>query len=133
MKLALSTIAVGLLLGSTGVSAQSVNIGPGGISVDPRTPRERAIDREIRREERWRERERYERRRDWRAERGIFLVLWFGGAVALTRWPAGIDPPSTPQELREALCARSRASQAGRVDIVVLDLTRPEPNSNGEL
>ncbi|MBN9467812.1 MAG: hypothetical protein J0J10_03465 [Bosea sp.] len=70
MKLALSTIAVGLLLGSAGVSAQSVNIGPGGISVDPRTQRERAIDREIRREERWRERERYERRRDWRAERG---------------------------------------------------------------
>lgn len=70
MKLALSTIAVGLLLGSTGLSAQSVNIGPGGISVDPRTQRERAIDREIRREERWRERERYERRRDWRAERG---------------------------------------------------------------
>lgn len=70
MKLALSTIAVGLLLGSTGLSAQSVSIGPGGISVDPRTQRERAIDREIRREERWRERERYERRRDWRAERG---------------------------------------------------------------
>jgi hypothetical protein len=70
MKFALSTIAVGLLLGSTGLSAQSVNIGPGGISVDPRTQRERAIDREIRREERWRERERYERRRDWRAERG---------------------------------------------------------------
>jgi hypothetical protein len=70
MKLALSTIAVGLLLGSAGLSAQSVNIGPGGISVDPRTQRERAIDREIRREERWRERERYERRRDWRAERG---------------------------------------------------------------
>ncbi|MGW9329020.1 hypothetical protein [Bosea sp. NPDC055594] len=70
MKFALSTIAIGLLLGSAGVSAQSVSIGPGGISVDPRTQRERAIDREIRREERWRERERYERRRDWRAERG---------------------------------------------------------------
>jgi hypothetical protein len=70
MKFALSTIAIGLLLGSASVSAQSVSIGPGGISVDPRTQRERAIDREIRREERWRERERYERRRDWRAERG---------------------------------------------------------------
>lgn len=70
MKFAFSTIVVGLLLGSAGVSAQSVSIGPGGIFVDPRTPRERAIDREIRREERWRERERYERRRDWRAERG---------------------------------------------------------------
>lgn len=70
MKFALSTIAVGLLLGSTCLSAQSVSIGPGGISVDPRTQRERTIDREIRREERWRERERHERRRDWRAERG---------------------------------------------------------------
>ncbi|MBN9437583.1 hypothetical protein [Bosea sp. (in: a-proteobacteria)] len=61
---------VAVLLAGAGASAQSLNIGPGGISVDPRTQRERAIDREIRREERWRERERYERRRDWRAERG---------------------------------------------------------------
>ncbi|MCB1548574.1 MAG: hypothetical protein KDJ41_12175 [Hyphomicrobiaceae bacterium] len=70
---------------------------------------------------------------DWRAERGIFLVLWFGGAVALTRSPAGIGPPSTPQELHEALRATSRAARAGRVDIVVLDLTRPEPSSSGAL
>ncbi|WP_332682257.1 hypothetical protein [Bosea sp. (in: a-proteobacteria)] len=69
MKFLLSTLAVGLLLGSAGVNAQSLNIGPGGVTVDPRSPRERAIDRDIRREERWRERDRYERRRDYRAER----------------------------------------------------------------
>lgn len=59
---------IAALLGSSGAYAQSINIGPGGVSVDPRTPRERAIDREIRREERWRERERAERR-EWRADR----------------------------------------------------------------
>lgn len=48
--------------------AQSINLGPGGVSIDPRSPRERAIDREERREMRMRERERAERR-DWRAER----------------------------------------------------------------
>ncbi|WP_332694903.1 hypothetical protein [Bosea sp. (in: a-proteobacteria)] len=69
MKLVLSTLAIGLLLGSAGVSAQSLSVGPDGVTVDPRGPRERAIDRDIRREERWRERDRYERRRDWRAER----------------------------------------------------------------
>lgn len=69
MKLVLSTLVAGLLVGSAGAYAQSVEIGPGGVSIDPRTPRERAIDREIRREERWRERDRWERRRAWRAER----------------------------------------------------------------
>ncbi len=52
--------------------AQTINLGPGGVSVDPRSPRERAIDREDRREMRMRERERAERRadrREWRAER----------------------------------------------------------------
>ncbi len=50
--------------------AQSLNIGPGGVDIDTRSPRERAVERDIRREERARERDRYERRRDWRADRG---------------------------------------------------------------
>lgn len=50
MKLLASTLVAGLLLGSAGAYAQSINIGPGGVSVDPRSPRERAVDREIRRE-----------------------------------------------------------------------------------
>jgi hypothetical protein len=48
--------------------AQSINIGPGGVGIDPRTPRERAIDREDRREMRERERRRAERR-EFRADR----------------------------------------------------------------
>jgi hypothetical protein len=60
---------------------------------------------------------------DWRAERGIYLVLWFGERVK--GLPVGINPPSTAEELRHALVSTSRAAQAGRVDVVVLDLTRP--------
>lgn len=56
---------VAALLASGGAYAQSINIGPGGVSVDTRSPRERAVDREIRREER---QDRYERarEREWR-------------------------------------------------------------------
>ncbi|CAM5214992.1 hypothetical protein ARD30_20900 [Bosea thiooxidans] len=55
---------IAALLASGGAYAQSINIGPGGVSVDPRSPRERAIDREIRQE-------RYERmrEREWRRAR----------------------------------------------------------------
>ena len=63
---------VAVMLAGTGAYAQSINLGPGGVTVDPRSPRERAVDREIRREERWRERERAERRadrREWREGR----------------------------------------------------------------
>ncbi len=68
MKLILSTLVAGLFLGAAGSHAQSINLGPGGISVDPRSDRQRAIERDIRRDERARERER-ERRREERAER----------------------------------------------------------------
>lgn len=57
-------IAAALLV-SGSAYAQSINIGPGGVSVDPRSPHERRVDREIRREER---RDRYERAR-YRGER----------------------------------------------------------------
>lgn len=73
MKLIIPAMTA-LLLVSGGAYAQSINVGPGGVSVDPRTPHERAIDRDIRREERWRERDRYERRRDLRAERDCRTV-----------------------------------------------------------
>jgi hypothetical protein len=55
---------VATLLVSGGAYAQSINIGPGGISVDPRTPHQRAVDRDIRREDRMRERDSWERRRE---------------------------------------------------------------------
>jgi hypothetical protein len=65
---------------------------------------------------------------DWRADRcGVYLVLWFGEAERVAPPPAGMPAPQTPGELREALRAVSRAAQAGRVEIVVFDLTRPKP------
>ncbi|WCS24198.1 hypothetical protein LOK46_24135 [Methylobacterium sp. NMS14P] len=53
-------VAVSLLAATPAVLAQSIDIGPGGVRLDPRTPREREIDA-IRREER-REELREERR-----------------------------------------------------------------------
>jgi hypothetical protein len=70
MKLLASTLVAGLLLGSAGAYAQSVDIGPGGVRIDPRTPSQRAMDRE----DRWRERDRWERRRAYRAERDCRTV-----------------------------------------------------------
>lgn len=58
MKFIIPAMAAAVLLASGGAYAQSINVGPGGVSVDPRTPHERRMDREIRREERWRERDR---------------------------------------------------------------------------
>lgn len=62
-------IAAGLFLAPP-ASAQSLDIGPGGVRVDPRSPRERerdAIRREERREE-FREERRDAIRRDERRE-----------------------------------------------------------------
>ena len=50
--LALSLVATGLsIVPLVSATAQSIDIGPGGVRVDPRAPRERERD-EIRREER---------------------------------------------------------------------------------
>ena len=62
---------------------------------------------------------------DWRAERGIYLVLWFGEDTSLPSPPDKRPKRTTAHELREALRAISKAALAGRVDIVVLDVTRP--------
>ena len=60
-------IAAGLFaIPTTSAMAQSIDIGPGGVRVDPRSPRERDRD-DVRREERredFREERREERRRD---------------------------------------------------------------------
>ncbi|WP_223424114.1 hypothetical protein [Tateyamaria pelophila] len=63
---------------------------------------------------------------DWRAERGIYLVLWFGDSVNMARLPDSVQRPTNAGELSSALLSTSRAAQEGRVDIVVLDLTRPQ-------
>lgn len=67
MKRLILGLTAALLLGG-GAYAQSIDIGPGGVRVDPRTPYERHVDREIRREryERAREREYRARYRDER-------------------------------------------------------------------
>lgn len=64
---------------------------------------------------------------DWRAERGIYLVLWFGPGASkrLKKPPLGVVPPRTPESLQVALTAESPTAREGRNQVVVLDLTRP--------
>lgn len=64
---------------------------------------------------------------DWRAERGIYVVLWFGhdSSKKPCKQPSGISAPKTAEGLREALVAQSATTREGRTEIVVLDLTRP--------
>jgi hypothetical protein len=64
---------------------------------------------------------------DWRAARGIYLVLWFGPGE--TQMPAGEGGarPASPDRLGELLTLRSKAAREGRVAVAILDLTRPAP------
>jgi hypothetical protein len=62
---------------------------------------------------------------DWRASCGIYLVLWFGSKVIIHPSPIGEVRPTSPETLCEALVSLSRAAKDGRVDVVVLDFTRP--------
>lgn len=68
--------------------------------------------------------------KDWRADgHGIYLVLWFGNQVAEHKHLRGpgrsIDPPRTPEQLREMLVSTSLAALDGKIEVVVLDLSRP--------
>ena len=61
----------------------------------------------------------------WQAEgQGIFLVFWFGSTFNLPARPDGGPKPTTAAELQAALEAHP-AVEAGRVQVVVLDLSRP--------
>ncbi|KQY75341.1 NACHT domain-containing NTPase [Brevundimonas sp. Root1423] len=64
---------------------------------------------------------------DWRAEAGIYLVLWFGEGTSkpLQAPPAGEPKPTSPQALRDALVGGSAMAGTGRVAVVVLDFERP--------
>lgn len=65
---------------------------------------------------------------DWRAHgRGAYLVLWFGDVPGrnLPAHPNGLAPPRTPSELREMLIDRMPVAERSRIDVVVLDLSRP--------
>lgn len=62
MRITALAVAAAALLGIAGAQAQTLEVGPGGVGVDMRGPRERARD-EDRREE-FRDRRRAERFRD---------------------------------------------------------------------
>jgi hypothetical protein len=70
---------------------------------------------------------------DWRAEgRGIYLVLWFGEQKQATKRlksPGRHETlPTTADELKRMLVAKSRSAREGRVAVFVLDLLRCNPS-----
>ena len=72
MKLATIAFLAAALAGGTAVEAQTFEVGPGGVGVDLRSPRqrEREIERAEERRERFRERRRAERYEDDRPRGG---------------------------------------------------------------
>ncbi|MCW2411583.1 MULTISPECIES: hypothetical protein [unclassified Sphingobium] len=61
----------------------------------------------------------------WQAEgQGVFLVFWFGSRFNLSARRDGGPKPTTAAELQSAFDAHP-AVKAGRVQVVVLDLSRP--------
>jgi hypothetical protein len=64
---------------------------------------------------------------DWRAQCGIYLVLWFGTRSQKPPKdpPPGISSPVNAEELRRQLVECSATTREGRVEVVVLDLERP--------
>ncbi|MGN6497824.1 MAG: hypothetical protein ACTHK5_10890, partial [Tsuneonella sp.] len=61
----------------------------------------------------------------WQAEgQGLFLVFWFGSRFAVPIRPDGGPKPTTAAEMHAILDADS-AAKAGRVQVVVLDLSKP--------
>ena len=71
---------------------------------------------------------------DWSAEgRGIYLVLWFGHQDNPSKRLRTPDRertiPTSPQDLQQMLTSSSRAALDGRVEVVVMDLSRSRPPS----
>lgn len=64
---------------------------------------------------------------DHRAERGIYLVLWFGlGTTKPPKPPPdGVTSPHNADALRDTLVGLSASTGDGRTEILVLDITRP--------
>lgn len=63
----------------------------------------------------------------WQAEgKGLLLVFWFGSDYGISSPPGGTSKPTTAAELQAAL-NQHPATVAGRVEIVVLDLTASNP------
>lgn len=67
----------------------------------------------------------------WQAEdQGVFLVFWFGSRFNVPARPDGGPKPTTAAELQAALDAHP-AAKAGRVQVVVVDLSRPASSRSG--
>jgi hypothetical protein len=67
--------------------------------------------------------------RDWRADdRGVYLVLWFGKIPRknLPKHPEFLSPPSSPDQLRDMLVARLAPAERTRIDVFVLDVSKPK-------
>ena len=64
---------------------------------------------------------------DHRAERGIYLVLWFGPGTTkrLKAPPDGVASQNNADALRDAMVGLSASTGDGRTEILVLDITRP--------
>ena len=68
--------------------------------------------------------------RDWRADgRGIYLVLWFGATQGkgLAPHPDGLPAPSSPMVLQTMLVDRLGESERARIEVFVLDVSKPPP------
>lgn len=67
--------------------------------------------------------------RSWKADgRGIYLVLWFGDVPGknLPAHPDVLNSPTSPQQLRQLLLDRLDASERVRLDVFVLDVSKPK-------
>ena len=68
--------------------------------------------------------------RDWRADgRGIYLVLWFGPTQGkgLASHPDGLPAPASPAALQTMLLDRLGESERARIEVLVLDVSKPPP------
>lgn len=64
---------------------------------------------------------------NWPAEQGIYAVLWFDPKIRMRRSPDKKPKPTTPEELKSRLASVSKSVRAGRVEIVVIDLSQKIP------
>jgi len=66
--------------------------------------------------------------KDWRADgRGIYVALWFGDVARknIPKHPGGQPRPRTPDEFRRMLIERIDSSERARVDVVIIDVSKP--------
>lgn len=67
--------------------------------------------------------------RDWRADdRGIYLVFWFGSVAGknLVKHPDDRPRPTSPDALREMLVTRLSPAERAKIDIFILDVSKPK-------